>query len=95
MQVQIIAAAFLATLCAAQDAPDLEGLPECAQPCFVDNVPISGCDDASDFACLCGSSEYINTVTTCVLVESGCSLTVALEARGWAEDTCEEAGVPI
>ncbi|KAK1457418.1 CFEM domain-containing protein [Colletotrichum paranaense] len=63
------------------------------RPCFVDNFPISGCTDQTDFACICASSAYNSAVTTCVL--GACELTDALAASSWAQATCAAAGVPI
>lgn len=60
---------FLAATATAQDPSEL---PACAQPCFIDNIPATGCSGQEDFECLCADSDYINTVTTCVL--GACSL---------------------
>ncbi|EXF77248.1 CFEM domain-containing protein [Colletotrichum fioriniae PJ7] len=90
MQFTTVAVAFFASLVAAQD---LSLLPDCARPCFVDNFPISGCTDQTDFACICASSAYNSAVTTCVL--GACQLSDALAASTWAQNTCAAAGVPI
>ena len=63
---------FLAATSTAQDPSEL---PECAQPCFIDNIPDTGCSGQEDFECLCANDAYINTVTTCVL--GACSLNEA------------------
>lgn len=67
-----IVSLFLATMATAQDPSEL---PECAQPCFIDNIPETGCSGQEDFECLCADSNYIDTVTTCVL--GACSITEA------------------
>lgn len=63
---------FLAAMSTAQDPSEL---PACAQPCFIDNIDGTSCSGQEDFECLCADSDYINTVTTCVL--EACSLTEA------------------
>lgn len=63
---------FLTALSTAQDPSEL---PECAQPCFIDNVPDTGCGGQEDFECLCSDPDYIDTVTTCVL--GACSIAEA------------------
>ncbi|KAL2877508.1 hypothetical protein SGCOL_007252 [Colletotrichum sp. CLE4] len=90
MQFTTVAVAFFASLVAAQD---LSLLPYCARPCFVDNFPVSGCADQTDFACICASSAYNTAVTNCVL--GACEIADALAALTWSQNTCAAAGVPI
>ncbi|KAE9568094.1 GPI-anchored CFEM domain protein [Colletotrichum fructicola] len=90
MQFKTVAVAFFASLVAAQD---LSELPDCAEPCFVDNFPISGCASQTDFACICASSAYNSAVTSCVL--GACGSADVLAALNWATATCNSVGVPI
>lgn len=45
-----VAAAFFAAAASAQDTSEL---PECALPCFIDNVDVTDCTGVEDYACLC------------------------------------------
>ncbi|OHE98535.1 CFEM domain-containing protein [Colletotrichum orchidophilum] len=90
MQFKTVAIASFASFVAAQD---LSLLPDCARPCFVDNFPVSGCTDQTDFVCICASDAYNNAVTSCVL--GACQTADVLAALDWATNTCNAAGVPI
>ncbi|KAK2022750.1 CFEM domain-containing protein [Colletotrichum zoysiae] len=90
MQFKSTAVAFFASLAVAQD---LSQLPDCAEPCFVNSFPLSGCSSQTDYACICASSAYNSAVTTCVL--GACQFLDALAAQEWASKTCSAAGVPI
>ena len=85
-----VALALFATAVMAQD---LSGAPACSRSCFLDSFPVSGCSDQTDFACICASSDYIDTVTFCVL--GACSADDVVKTLTWAQDTCAAAGVPI
>ncbi|KAK1999633.1 CFEM domain-containing protein [Colletotrichum falcatum] len=90
MQFKIAVVALFASLVAAQD---LSTLPDCSRPCFVDNLPLSGCASQTDFACVCASTAYNNAVTSCVL--GACESADVLATVDWANKTCTAAGVPI
>ncbi|CAM1503739.1 Fc.00g013300.m01.CDS01 [Cosmosporella sp. VM-42] len=72
---------------------DLSELPPCAVPCFVDNFGASGCQDTTDFACLCVSDAYISAVTACVA--TSCDSDDISATLAWATKTCEEADSPL
>jgi hypothetical protein len=45
-----VVATFFAAVTSAQDPSEL---PECALPCFIDNVDVTDCTGVEDYACLC------------------------------------------
>lgn len=59
-----IAAVFFA---AASNAQDPSELPECALPCFIDNVDVTDCTGVEDYACLCAYALSISGPLTTMI----------------------------
>ncbi|KAJ6788900.1 hypothetical protein PWT90_00111 [Aphanocladium album] len=69
MKTKAAILAILTVIVIAQDP--LSGLPECGKQCFEDGFKGSGCASKSDFKCTCGSKNFINDMTGCMLIKCG------------------------
>ncbi|KAK6506784.1 hypothetical protein TWF481_005244 [Arthrobotrys musiformis] len=67
-------------------------LPTCAQPCISVGLGQTSCPQ-TDTKCLCQSSGYIDTVTTCV--RSLCNQSDRERAFDFSKDTCSSLGVDV
>ncbi|RPB27641.1 hypothetical protein L211DRAFT_561738 [Terfezia boudieri ATCC MYA-4762] len=69
------------------------GLPECANTCVASSLSISGCDNASDFKCLCASVPFLTAVAGCF--HGSCDPNVVDSATSAAHAFCQSVGVNI
>ncbi|KAF3178462.1 hypothetical protein TWF225_010119 [Orbilia oligospora] len=67
-------------------------LPTCAQPCISVGLGQTSCPQL-DVRCLCQSSGYISTVTTCV--RSLCNESDRQRAFDYSKDTCSSVGIEV
>ncbi|KAI0725952.1 hypothetical protein C8Q72DRAFT_561698 [Fomitopsis betulina] len=65
--------------------------PNCASSCLVD-ADFDGCN-SSDDTCLCNSSTFVNSVTSCI--ESSCSGNDLATAESDAQQLCLAVGVTL
>ncbi|KAL7284696.1 hypothetical protein ACG7TL_002000 [Trametes sanguinea] len=84
-------AAALSTASAAQIDRRQAGYPSCALPCLA-NADFGSCDPTDD-NCLCHSSGFINSVTSCVL--TACSGNDLQQAESAAQQACASVGVTL
>ncbi|KAK6350557.1 hypothetical protein TWF718_003747 [Orbilia javanica] len=67
-------------------------VPLCAQPCISVGLGQTSCPQ-TDIRCLCQSSGYIDTVTTCV--RSLCNQSDRESAFNYSKDTCSSVGIEV
>ncbi|OSD00537.1 hypothetical protein PYCCODRAFT_1453309 [Trametes coccinea BRFM310] len=84
-------AAALSTASAAQIDRRQAGYPSCALPCLA-SADFGSCDPTDD-NCLCHSSGFINSVTSCVV--SACSGSDLQQAESAAQQACASVGVTL
>ncbi|KAH9947877.1 hypothetical protein B0H21DRAFT_736774 [Amylocystis lapponica] len=68
-----------------------QSLPSCADPC-IENADLGSCS-ASDDTCLCNSSAFVNSVTSCIT--SSCTGSDLAEAEQAAVALCAAVGVTL
>ncbi|WVW78368.1 hypothetical protein I302_100322 [Kwoniella bestiolae CBS 10118] len=68
------------------------GVPACVVTCMA-SAPTTGCSGADDWACLCASTEFINSVGACWT--SSCSASDAVYGQAYANQACAFYGVPL
>ncbi|KAF3941167.1 hypothetical protein ABW19_dt0207260 [Dactylella cylindrospora] len=73
-------------------ASQLENLPSCALTCALSSLGSTGCD-TTDIACICGASEFIDSLVPCV--ESACTTSEYETTIEAASGLCLAAGVTL
>jgi len=71
----------------------IDNLPECASPCLLNNLSKSGCENPTDFKCVCGSEDFITAASECMKTE--CTGEDIKTALGAASVLCKSVGVDI
>ncbi|KAF8432591.1 hypothetical protein BGX38DRAFT_1276641 [Terfezia claveryi] len=69
------------------------GLPDCAGPCLASGLSVSGCDNPSDFKCVCSSIPFVTAAGHCF--HSSCDSAQVGSAISAARAFCQSVGVTI
>ncbi|GAO50396.1 hypothetical protein G7K_4522-t1 [Saitoella complicata NRRL Y-17804] len=87
--VLFTACLYMASIASAQST---DSIPACAVSCLTSLATSSGCS-LTDFNCLCSSTSFVDSLTTCVT--GACSATDQQTTFAYAENLCSSVGVTL